>query len=111
MNRDKIYLDNNATTPVLPAVADAMTEAVLSSYANPSSAHSMGRASRALVEKARDSVASLVCADPECVVFTSGGTEANNQVLQSCLPPSDGPMRIVTTTTEHSSILRSCEYL
>ena len=82
---EEIYLDNNATTRPLPAVVEAMLEALGPGFGNPSSAHSAGDRSRALLERARESVAQLIGAAPEKVIFTSGGTEANNTVLGSVL--------------------------
>lgn len=81
------------------------------SFANASSAHSSGKASRVKVVQARDAVAQLVGALPEQVVFTSGGTEANNQVLLSAVRNRGQHPHIITSTVEHSSILKTCEYL
>jgi cysteine desulfurase len=92
------YLDYNATAPVRPEVADAVA-AALGQTGNPSSVHQAGRAARRVLERARESVAALVSAPPSAVVFTSGGTEANNQALQSVIGP-----RLVSAI-EHDSVL------
>ena len=73
-----VYLDHNATTPLDARVLDAMQPYLTGPYANPSSQHRYGRAARDAVETARAQVAALVAADPGEVIFTSGGTEANN---------------------------------
>src|SRR2546428_10756155 len=78
-----IYLDYNATTPVDPAVAEAMQPYILQHYGNPSSTHAYGRAAREAVEGARTQVASLLGCSATEVVFTGGGSEANNTVLKS----------------------------
>lgn len=108
---EEIYLDNNATTRPLPAVVEAMLEALGPGFGNPSSAHSAGDRSRALLERARESVAKLIGAAPERVTFTSGGTEGNNTVLGSVLGLPVERHRIVTSAVEHSSILKMCEHL
>jgi cysteine desulfurase len=78
---DLIYLDNNATTPMLPAVLDAMRPYLTDSYGNPASAHQAGRRGRQALEDAREQIAAIMGAYPDEVVFTSGGTEANNLAL------------------------------
>lgn len=105
MTGREVYLDNNATTRVLPEVADAVSRAMLDGYGNPSSVHAAGARARRELRRARDRVAALVSASQGDVLFTSGASEANNLVIQSLL---DGPMggyRLVTTAVEHSSIL------
>jgi cysteine desulfurase len=78
MTEDAIYLDYNATTPVLPEVLDAMLPYLSDRFGNPSSAHARGRAGREAVEEARAKVAGLLGCAPDEIVFTSGGTESNN---------------------------------
>jgi cysteine desulfurase len=95
----QVYLDHNATTPVLPAVAAAMVEA-LARVGNPSSVHGAGRAARQAIDEARRQVATLVGAPTESVVFTSGGTEANNLALV-------GAGDVVVSAIEHDSVLRA----
>ena len=84
MDARRTYLDHNATAPMRPEVAEAVARA-LALPGNPSSVHAEGRAARAAVERAREQVAALVCAQPKNVVFTSGGTEAANAVLSPSL--------------------------
>ena len=99
--RRPIYLDYNAKTPVRPAVALAVAEA-LAIAGNPSSVHGFGRAARARLETAREQVARLVGARPAQVVFTSGGTEANNLALSGT-----GRIRVLVSAIEHDSVLRA----
>ena len=96
---DPIYFDYNATVPVRPAVIESMT-AAMGAVGNASSVHGFGRAARRVVEDARDAVARLVGAAPDQVVFTSGGTEANNQALTRCCRA-----RAVLAAIEHDSVL------
>ena len=95
------YLDYNATAPVRPAVIDAVAVA-LRAGGNASSVHAAGRTARARVEEARQRVAALVGADPDNVVFTGSGTEANNQALRCCGRPV-----AVVSAIEHESVLRA----
>lgn len=97
-----VYLDWNATTPPHPTVLAAMASALESGWANPASVHAPGRRARAIVEDARAAVARLVGRDERDVVFTSGGTEANNLALA-------GAACIVTSRLEHPSIVRVAE--
>ena len=94
------YLDYNATAPMRPAVADAMA-AALGAFGNPSSVHRFGRAARQRVEEARATVAALVGARPGQVVFTGGGTEANNLALAGTGRPA------LVSAIEHDSVLRA----
>ncbi len=94
-----IYLDYNATAPIKPAVAEAVADA-LRIGANPSSVHRPGRRARQAIEAARDQVAALVAARPADVIFTSGGTEANNLALGA-----GGGRRLVVSAIEHDSVL------
>lgn len=96
-----VYMDHNATTAVRPAVKDAALRA-LELTGNASSVHGSGRAARKMMEDAREKVAALVGARPEDVVFTSGGTEANNQALQC----SDRT-RVLVSAAEHVSVLKA----
>jgi cysteine desulfurase len=101
MARAAIYLDHNATTPVLPAAAAAVAEA-LARTGNPSSVHGFGRAARASLDRARRAVARLVGAAEDAVVFTSGGTEANNLALTGV-----AGARVLVSAIEHDSVLRA----
>lgn len=102
-----IYLDHNATAPLLPEAREAMTEA-MATAGNPSSVHAGGRAARALVEAARSEVAALAGARPDQVVFTSGGTEANLLALAGARGAT-GTCRIFVTAVEHPSVLAAVE--
>lgn len=113
-NRRRVYLDWNATTPPLIEVVDVMREVALASWANPSSIHGDGRAARAVVEDARAAVGRLTGADARDVVFTSGGTEANNLALRSVFPArlDEGPPPwLLTSRLEHPSVARVAEAL
>jgi cysteine desulfurase len=106
---DNIYLDHNATTPMAPEVLELVTSVLQNQIGNPSSVHSAGRSARVLVDEAREQVASLIGASPSEIVFTSGGTEANNFALLGValgLGKSHG--HIVTSQVEHPSILNPC---
>ncbi|WP_375593821.1 cysteine desulfurase family protein [Algihabitans albus] len=96
-----VYLDYNATAPLRPEALDAMT-AALSTVGNASSLHGFGRQARRTVEDAREQVAALVGARPAQVVFTAGGTEANNQALRAC-----GRTRVLISAGEHDSVLQA----
>lgn len=107
-----IYLDNNATTPLLPEVRDEIMRATSVGPSNPSSAHAAGDAGRTILRRSREAVAKLIAAGPDSLFFTSGGTEANNLVLRSAAQGvRKGPLRIATTAVEHVSVLRACESL
>jgi cysteine desulfurase len=101
-----IYLDHNATAPVLPAVAAAVADA-LSRVGNPSSVHGFGRAARRAVEHARAEVAALVGVPDSWVVFTSGGTEANDLALNGVVLNGISTDRILVSAVEHDSVLRA----
>jgi cysteine desulfurase len=102
--KTRVYLDWNATTPPLEAVVLAMAEAARRSWGNPASVHGEGRAARDVVETAREEVAALVGAHARDVIFTSGGTEANNLALH-------GAPALVTSQLEHPSITKVAEAL
>ena len=106
---DKIYLDHNATTPIAPEVLERVTSVLQNQIGNPSSVHSAGRSARVLIDEAREQVASLIGALPSEIIFTSGGTEANNLALLGValgLGKTGG--RILTSQVEHPSILNPC---
>ncbi|HEX4447953.1 MAG TPA: cysteine desulfurase family protein [Polyangiaceae bacterium] len=105
----RVYLDWNATTPPLPEVYAAMAQASRDAWGNPSSVHGDGRAARAVLEDAREAVAALAGRDPRDVVFTSGGTEANNLALRSAFVEPGGAL--ITSRLEHPSITRVAEAL
>ncbi|WP_370154993.1 cysteine desulfurase family protein [Ferrovibrio sp.] len=99
-----VYLDYNATAPLRPVAREALL-AALAAPANPSSVHGFGRAARKIAESARESVAALAGAAPKRVVFTSGGTEANNLALRLAIRQA-GVTRLVVAAIEHDSVLR-----
>jgi cysteine desulfurase len=108
----QIYLDFNATTPIDPRVAESMRAAMNDGYGNPSSPHWAGAPAKRMVEASRKRVASLLSCSPEEVVFTSGGSEANNFALKGAFfARGDRPAHIITTQIEHPSILVPCEFL
>jgi cysteine desulfurase len=104
----RVYLDNNATTPVLPEVFEAMTPYFFEHFGNASSIHQDGQQARAAVERARESVAALVGARSAEIVFTSGGTEGDNTSLFGIVKPGD---HIITSAIEHEAVLNSCRRL
>ena len=106
---DKIYLDHNATTPIAPEVLERVTSVLKNQVGNPSSLHSEGRSARVLLDEAREQVASLIGASPSEIIFTSGGTEANNLALLGvALGLGKIGDHIVTSQVEHPSILNPC---
>ena len=111
MAAKEIYLDNNATTRPLPQVCDAMMRVLGENFGNASSAHFTGERARKYLAEARDSVAALIGGDSSNLIFTGSGTEANNLVLMSCLVKKNKPSHIVTSSVEHSSILKTCDHL
>lgn len=104
----RVYLDNNATTPVLPEVLDAMRPYYAEHFGNASSIHHHGQETRAAVERARESVAALLGCRPVEVVFTSGGTEADNLAIFGLVRPGE---HVITSTIEHHAVLNSCKHL
>jgi len=108
--RSEVYLDYNASAPVRPEVRDAVLEALGESYANPSSIHARGHRAKILMEKARESVASLLGAKPEEIVFTSGGTESNNLAILGAARRHGGG-HLIVSAVEHSSVLEAASDL
>jgi cysteine desulfurase len=102
------YLDNNATTPLLPEVFEEMRPRFLEGFGNASSSHARGQQARAAVDLARDRVARLLGASPGEIVFTSGGTEGDNLALRGVVAPGD---HVITSAIEHHAILQSCKRL
>jgi cysteine desulfurase len=107
---DPIYLDNNATTQPYPEVIAAMQDAFLASYANPGSRHAAGRHARRALEAARETMAEILGANPEELIFTSGGTESINMALFG-LTAGRKPGVIALTAGEHPAALESCRRL
>ncbi len=113
MNRKIVYLDNNATTPVAPEVKEIILE-TLDIYGNASSMHGPGRLASAAVSHSRKYVASLIGAEPEEIIFTGGGSESNNTVLNlvfSDIFENSKRNRIITTRIEHPSIFETVQTL
>src|SRR5437764_9988829 len=104
----RVYLDNNATTPVLPEVLDAMRPYYAEHFGNASSIHHHGQETRAAVERARESVATLLGCRSAEIVFTSGGTEADNLAIFGLTQSGD---HVITSTVEHHAVLNSCKHL
>lgn len=100
---ERIYLDNAATTPLAPEVFEAMAPVLREQFGNPSSIHSFGRQTRALVERARRNVAQLLNCTPGEIIFTSGGTEADNMVLFSAVRDL-GVKHLITSAIEHHAV-------
>ncbi len=108
----RVYLDYNATTPVDPAVLEAMLPFLADNFGNAGSVHSPGQRARAAVDAARESVAALIGAKPAEIVFTSGGTEADNLAIFGTVAASTKARKhVITTAIEHHAILHSCEEL
>ncbi|XP_025956343.2 selenocysteine lyase isoform X2 [Dromaius novaehollandiae] len=126
----KVYMDHNATTPVAPEVMEAVSEAMREAWGNPSSSYVAGRKAKEIISSARESLARMVGGRPEDIIFTSGGTEANNLVIHTALrhfresreqgqdgPGDGGPWaagttpHIVTSSVEHDSVRLPLEHL
>ena len=102
----KIYMDFNATTPVLPEVSETVADAMQNAWGNPSSGHELGTKARGMLDKARMRIASLINAEPDEIVFTSGGTESNNLAIIGCVQARrHRGSHLVTTRIEHPSVL------
>ncbi len=106
----KVYFDNAATTQVREEVIDKMQEALATCFGNPSSTHAFGRTAKTAVEKARKSIAKYLNAQPAEIIFTSGGTEADNMVLR-CAVRDLGVKTIITSKIEHHAVLYTAEAL
>jgi len=108
----RVYLDNNATTPVLPEVMEAMRPYFGEHFGNASSIHHHGQETRAAVERARESVAALLGCRASEVVFTSGGTESDNLAIFGLAEYGLGPGdHVITSTIEHHAVLNACKHL
>ena len=100
-DNDLIYLDYNATVPIRPEVIKRMAE-VMEEGGNPSSVHALGRKAKARMENARSIIASVINCRPQMIIFTSGGTEANNMAILST-----GKSRLITSQVEHDSVKKT----
>src|SRR5277367_2151027 len=104
----RVYLDNNATTPVQPEVFEAMRPYFSEHFGNASSIHHHGQETRGAVERAREAVAELIGCRSSEIVFTSGGTEADNLAIFGLARPGD---HVISSTIEHHAVLNSCKRL
>ena len=106
-----IYLDNAASTAVHPEVVKEMMPYFDTQYGNPSSIHQFGRKAKNAIEKARKQVATLIGAEPNEILFTSGGTESNNTILDGVLTSNSEPYpeHIITSSIEHEAVLQPCK--
>ncbi|MFM6965716.1 MAG: cysteine desulfurase family protein, partial [Sphingomonadales bacterium] len=105
-----VYLDNAATTPVAPEVVEAMIPVLYEHFGNPSSTHAFGRQAKALIENARRQIAQYLNCAPSEIIFTSGGTEADNMALHAAVTQL-GVKRIITSTIEHHAVGHTAEAL
>ncbi len=106
----KVYLDNAATTQVRPSVIQKMQEALAQCYGNPSSTHSFGRSAKSVIEKTRKTIAKYLNAHPSEIIFTSGGTEADNMILRGAVRDLK-VTTIITSKIEHHAVLHTVEEL
>ena len=111
----RIYLDHNATTPVAPPVADALTNALRTVFGNPSSVHAYGQEAKTALDEARSAVARLIGAEPTEIVFTSGGSESNNLAIrgiaEAAAAAGSGRRHLVASAIEHEAVLRTLKAL
>lgn len=106
----KIYLDNAATTPMAKEVIDVMQESMLENFGNPSSTHQFGRKAKNLVETARNNIANLLNSSASEIIFTAGGTEADNLILHNAVNNLE-VKRIITSKIEHHAVLHTVAFL
>jgi cysteine desulfurase len=105
-----VYLDNAATTPVLPEVAQAMLPYLTEFFGNPSSSHAFGRKTKSALEQARRTIAKLLNCSPAEIFFTSGGTEADNLAMHAAIHDL-GCKHIITSAVEHSAVIKTAEIM
>lgn len=106
---DRVYLDNAATTPIAKEVADLMCETIRNNFGNPSSIHSYGRESKGLIETARRNISQKLNCKPGEIIFTSGGTEADNYAFKAAIYDLKVD-KIITSPIEHHAVLHTAEY-
>ncbi len=111
MEAPPVYLDHNASTPILPQVLDAMLPYLREHFGNPSSGHVFGQHAHRAVEESRQQVAAFLGASPQQVLFTSGGTESNNLAIRGVAASLGRPGRIVSSVIEHPATLQPCRHL
>jgi len=107
----QIYLDHGATSPARSEVIELMTEVMRSQWGNPSSLHAWGERSTMAIERARLQVANLLNADPEGIIFTSGGTESDNMALMGIARQYQTPQHMIISSVEHSAVRLPAQYL
>ena len=109
----RIYLDHNATTPLVPAALDKMTAAARDTWGNASSVHHFGQQAKAVLDEARASVAALLGAEPPEVVFTAGGTEGDNAAIRGAVEAMEpgGRRHLVVSAIEHEAVLQTAKSL
>ena len=106
-----VYMDNNATTKMPAEVMGAMLPYMSKYYGNPSSSYEIGAAVREKIDEARRNVADLIGAEPEEIIFTSGGTESDNTAIRSAISLQPDKKTIVTSSVEHPAIRSLCTHL
>lgn len=112
MNKRQIYLDHNATTPIRPDVLEAMLPYFKEYFGNPSSIHRFGQEAKRGLEEAREKVARLIQADPSEMIFTGGGTAANNLAIKGVAHACRGKgNHLITSSIEHPAVLNPCKFL
>ncbi|MFD1736695.1 cysteine desulfurase family protein [Bacillus salitolerans] len=110
--KEPIYVDHAATSPVHPSVAESMLPYMTTVFGNPSSIHSFGRKSRQVIDQARESIAKLIGAKESEIIFTSGGTEADNMAIVGVATANQHKGKhIITTSIEHHAVLHTCQTL
>jgi cysteine desulfurase len=110
--KQRIYLDYNATTPLRKEVLDRMADVNANVFGNPSSAHSEGRKARAIIEDARSAIAAALGAEPLDIIFTGGGTEADNLAILGVVSENGRKRRhVVSSTIEHPAIMNACRFI
>lgn len=111
-NLDRIYVDHAATSPMHPKVIDVMTTVMKNQFGNPSSIHAFGREARHIIDEARDVLAKSINAKPNEIIFTSGGTEADNYAILGVAEAYEkNGKHIITTKVEHHAVLHTCQEL
>jgi len=106
-----IYLDNNATTPLEPRVAEKMISFLKEHFGNPSSLYPIGREVKEMIEEAREEIAKVIGANKNEIIFTGSGTEADNFALRGILDAYPNKNEIITSSIEHPAIMSTCQYL
>lgn len=108
----QVYLDHNATTPVLPEVLEVMLPYLREDFGNPSSVHRLGRKARVAIDETRDCIAAMLGTSGSTIIFSSGGTEANNTILQGVAIAKQAQGRhVITSQIEHPAVLDTCAFL